>query len=65
MLKAPGALYNIIKVKATRYIDLNLGLENLGYNTNCYPRFYKLVKGTHLEFYKLYRLNEILDYRQG
>jgi hypothetical protein len=65
MSKSPGALYNIVKVKATRYMDSNPGLDNLGCNTNCHPGFHKLVEGTRLEFDELYRLNGILDYRQG
>ncbi|KIN06972.1 hypothetical protein OIDMADRAFT_150218 [Oidiodendron maius Zn] len=65
MSKSPGALYNIVKVKATRYMNSNPGLDNSGCNTNCHPGFHKLVEGTPLEFDKLYRLNDILDYRQG
>jgi hypothetical protein len=65
MSKSPGALHNIVKVKATRYMDSNPGPDNAGCNTDCHPRFCKLIEGTRLEFDELYRLNEILDYRQG
>jgi hypothetical protein len=65
MSKSLEALHNIVKVKATRYMDSNPGPDNAGCNTDCHPRFYRLIEGTHLEFDELYRLNEILDYRQG
>jgi hypothetical protein len=65
MSKSPRALYNIVKVKATRYMNSNPGPDNYGCNTNCHPGFHRLVEGTGLEFDELYRLNEILDYRQG
>lgn len=65
MSKSPGAFYNIVKVKATRYMNSNPGPDNYGGNTNCHPGFHRLVEGTHLEFDELYHLNEILDYRQG
>jgi hypothetical protein len=63
--KSPRALYNIVKVKATNYMDSNPGLDNLGCNTSCHPGFHKLVEGASLDFDELYRLNAILDYRQG
>jgi len=65
MSKNPEALYNIVKVKATRYMNSNPGPDNAGCNTNCHPRFYKIIEGTQLESNELYRLNEILDYRQS
>ncbi|KAH8588568.1 hypothetical protein B0O99DRAFT_638995 [Bisporella sp. PMI_857] len=65
MSKSPGALHNIVKVKATRYMNSHPGPDNGGCNTDCHPGFYKLIEGTRLEFDELYRLNEILDYRQG
>jgi hypothetical protein len=65
MSKSPEALYNIVQIKAARYMGSNPGLDNSGCNTDCHPGFHKLVEGTRLEFDELYRLNEILDYRQG
>jgi hypothetical protein len=65
MSKSPNALYNIVRVKAITYMNSIPGPDNLGGNTNCHPGFRKLVEGTRLEFDELYRLNEILDYRQS
>jgi hypothetical protein len=65
MSKSPEALYNIVRVKAIRYMKSYPGLDNAGGNTNCHPGFYDLVQGRHLEFDELYRLNGILDYRQS
>jgi len=63
--RSPGAIHNIVKVKATRYMESMPGPDNAGCNTNCHPKFYRLIEGAHFEFDELYRLNEILDYRQG
>ena len=64
MSRPPGALQNIVKVKASRYMDSKPGPDNGGCNTDCHPSFYKLIEGTHFEIDELYRLNETLDYRQ-
>jgi hypothetical protein len=65
MSKSPGALHNVVKVKAARYMNSKPGPDNGGGNTNCHPRFYRLIEGARFEFDQLYCLNEILDYRQG
>jgi hypothetical protein len=65
MSKPLGALYNIIRVKATRYMNSYPGLDNAGTNVSCHSGFHRLVQGRPFEFEDLYRLNGILDYRQG
>ena len=65
MSKSPRALYNIVRGKAAQYMSLYPGPDNVGCNTNCYLRFYRLVEGAPADFDDLYHLNEILDYRRS
>ncbi|KUJ17161.1 uncharacterized protein LY89DRAFT_718821 [Mollisia scopiformis] len=65
MSKSPGALHRMVKVKAIRYMNSNPGRDNEGGNTNCHPRFHRLIEGAEFDIDQLYRLNEILDYREG
>ena len=65
MSRSPKALYNIVRVKAIRYMESKPGPDNGGCNTNCHPGFHKLVEGAPLEFEKLYYLDGILDYREA
>ena len=65
MSKSPEALYNIVRVKAIRYMSSHPGPDNSGCNTNCHPGFHKLVEGCPVDFEDLFHLNGILDYRQG
>ncbi|TAQ85596.1 hypothetical protein B7494_g6083 [Chlorociboria aeruginascens] len=65
MSRSPGALYNIVRIKAMKYMSSHPGADNLGGNTNSHPLFHMLVEGAEVEFERLYYLNDILDYRRG
>ena len=65
MSRSPGAIHNIIRIKAARYINSKPGPNNAGYNTNCHPGFHRLIEGAQLDFKKLYKLDEILDFSLG
>jgi hypothetical protein len=64
MSKPHGALQNIVKVKASRYMSSHPGPDNAGGNTNIHPVCYWLIEGREVEFDKIYRINETLNYRQ-
>ena len=65
MSKSHEALHNIVKVKAIRYMNSHPFADNVGSNTNCHPYFHRLIEGAHFEFDRLYKINDILDYRLG
>jgi hypothetical protein len=65
MSRSPKALCNMVRVKAVRYMNSKPGPDNIGPNTNCHPRFKRLVEGKDLDLDELHRCDNILDFRQA